>query len=147
NRTDARSRHREHGQTILLLAIALVSLLAMAALAIDVVALYVASGETQRAADAAALLGAKAFVDSGITTDPTNTTRQTLAQNMATSGINAILQENKSAGVAPALAVAPTFNFSNPGNPQITVTLQRTNLPVFFSRIWGKRSISVSASA
>ena len=37
----------------------------MAALAIDVTTLYVARGEMQRAADAAALAGAKAFVDSG----------------------------------------------------------------------------------
>ena len=64
------SRHRpdERGQTILLVAISLVSLLAMAALAIDIVTLYVARSEIQRAADAAALAGAKAVADSGITT-------------------------------------------------------------------------------
>ena len=48
-------RSRERGQTIILVAVALVSLLAMAALAIDVTTLYVARGEMQRAADAAAL--------------------------------------------------------------------------------------------
>ena len=48
-------RPEERGQTIILVAIALVSLLAMAALAIDVTTLYVARGEMQRAADAAAL--------------------------------------------------------------------------------------------
>jgi uncharacterized membrane protein len=57
-------------------AVSLVALLGMAALAIDVVTLYVARSEMQRAADAAALAGAKAFVDSGITSDPTNLTRQ-----------------------------------------------------------------------
>ena len=46
----------------------MVSLLAMAALAIDVVTLYVARTEVQRAADAAALAGAKALADSGVTT-------------------------------------------------------------------------------
>ena len=51
---------REHGQTIVLVALTIVTLLAMAALAIDVVTLYVAKGEVQRAADAAALVAAKA---------------------------------------------------------------------------------------
>ena len=50
----------EHGQTIVLVALTIVTLLAMAALAIDVVTLYVAKGEVQRAADAAALVAAKA---------------------------------------------------------------------------------------
>ena len=50
-------RPGERGQTILLVAVSLVSLLAMAALSIDVVTLYTAHGEMQRAADAAALAG------------------------------------------------------------------------------------------
>jgi Flp pilus assembly protein TadG len=146
-RSIPRKRRKERGQTILLVAISLVSLLAMAALAIDVVTLYAARSEAQRAADAAALVGAKAFVDSGVTTDPANTTLQTLAQDMATAGINSVLQQNTIAGVAPALAAAPTFNFTNPGNPQISVTLQRTNLPIFFARIWGNRPMTISATA
>jgi Flp pilus assembly protein TadG len=51
-------RRREHGQTIILVAVAMVGLLGMVALAIDVVTLYVARSEMQRAADAAALAGA-----------------------------------------------------------------------------------------
>ena len=143
-------RPRERGQTIILVAVAMVSLLAMAALAIDVTTLYVARGEMQRAADAAALAGAKAFVDSGLTSDPTNTTRQALAQSMATAVINSIVQENKVAGAAPQLAPgSPDFAglTTNPGNPQITVTLQRTDLPTFFARIWGTRLSTVTATA
>jgi len=45
-------RRGEHGQTILLVAVAMVGLLGMVALSIDVVTLYVARRETQRAADA-----------------------------------------------------------------------------------------------
>src|SRR5258707_13661923 len=90
-----RRRPEEGGQTIVLVAVALVSLLGMAALAIDVSTLYVAKGEMQRAADAAALAGAKAFVDSGITSllpaDPNYVTRQATAQAMATQMINSIL--------------------------------------------------------
>src|SRR5229473_4554104 len=127
------ARPREQGQTIVLVALAIVSLLAMAALVIDVVTLYVARSEAQRAADAAALAGAKAFVDSGVTTDPTNPALQTLAQNMATAAITAIVQQNKLGGVPPVLASPPTFNFAQQGDPQVKVTLQRTDLPTFFA--------------
>jgi Flp pilus assembly protein TadG len=51
----SRSRRRERGVTLLITAVALVVMLAMAALAIDVVTLYLASGEAQKNADAAAL--------------------------------------------------------------------------------------------
>jgi Flp pilus assembly protein TadG len=145
-RIEIRRRPAERGQTIVLVAVALVSLLGMAALAIDVTTMYVARGEMQRAADAAALAGAKAFVDSGVTSDPTNVTRQALAQTMATQVINDILAQNNVSG-APPLLVAATPDFTRPGNPQVSVTLQRTNLPTFFARIWGTRLVTVTASA
>lgn len=155
------SRHRqERGQTIILVAISLVSLLAMAALAIDVVTLYAARSETQRAADAAALVGAKAVADSGFTTLPTSDSNyaaaQTLAQTMATNAVNAMLNANpvinQVSGTQPALVGSPTITFpssANPpnSNPQIKVTLQVTTLPTFFARIWGNRTATVTASS
>jgi hypothetical protein len=147
-----------------LVAISIVSLLAMAALAIDVVTLYVARTEIQRAADAAALAGAKALADSGITTLPTSPTVdpaftatpnvQTLAQNMATAAIAAVLAapNNQVAGIALSPG-SPTFNFgtSTPSvpinNPHVTVSLQRTGLPTFFAHIWGTNAATVTASA
>src|SRR5881398_1288049 len=148
-RSISRKQSQERGQTIALVALTIVTLLAMAALAIDVVTLYVAKGEVQRAADAAALVAAKGFVDSGVTSDPANTSLQTLAENMATAGINGILPQNKVAGAAPALVGTPTFDFSTarPGNPQVTVSLQRTGLPIFFARIWRSAAATVTASA
>src|SRR5215470_176191 len=89
-----RSRQGERGQTLVLVAVSLVTLLGFAALAIDVVTLYVARAETQRAADAAAVTAAKAFVDSGVTTDPGDLAKQTLAQNMGTQVLNALLAQN-----------------------------------------------------
>ncbi|HEV2731023.1 MAG TPA: pilus assembly protein TadG-related protein [Terriglobales bacterium] len=147
-----RKRTQERGQTIALVALAIVTLLAMAALAIDVVTLYVAKGEVQRAADAAALVAAKAFVDSGVTSDPANASLQTLAENMANAGITGILPQNKVAGAAPVLVGTPSFCFScpaypYPGNPQVAVTLQRTGLPIFFARIWKSAAPTVTASA
>jgi hypothetical protein len=159
-----RGSQRERGQTIILVAIGLVSLLAMAALAIDIVTLYAARSETQRAADATALVAAKAIADSGFTTLPptdpniVNGNAQTLAQNMATSAISAMLNAannpliNQVAGMQPALVGTPTIFFpatANPqnSNPHIKVTLQVTNLPTFFARIWGNRTATVTASA
>src|SRR5579862_1864856 len=95
NKLLSRRRHHERGQTILLVAISIVSLLAMAALAIDIVTLYVARSEIQRAADADALAAAKAIADSGVTslqaTDPNLTAAQTLAQNMATAAVTGLI--------------------------------------------------------
>src|SRR5438552_3527793 len=71
----ARERHKlsrkgERGVTIVIAAVAMVSLVAMLVLAIDIVSLYVASGQAQQAADAAALAGAAAFSSSGFTSAP-----------------------------------------------------------------------------
>ena len=150
-RLTIRRRKGERGQTIVLVAVSLVTLLAMAALAVDVVTLYVARSEMQRAADAAALAAAKAFVDSGVTSlatgDPNYAAVSGMAQTMATTVINSILPQNKVSGVTPTLVGAPAFDFTRPGNPQVTVTLQRNNLPTFFSRIWSSNLATVSASA
>ena len=147
---------REGGQTIAVVAVSMVSVLAMAALAIDLTTLYVARGEIQRAADAAALAGAKAFVDSGVTTNPSNPNLQNLAQTMAGDFATAVLSQNKVAGAIPQfINGTPTVSltFSIPGspniagNPRIMVTLQRTGLPLFFARTWAGSIASVSATA
>lgn len=150
-------RRGEEGQTIILVAVCVLSLLAMAALAVDVVTLYVAKGEIQHAADAAALAGAKAFVESGVTTDTSNVTLQTVAKQVAcpdascSSGyISDALKQNLVSGSPAAIdssnPVAYDFTSHN-GNPRITVTLKRINLPIFFARIWSNNLASVGAKA
>lgn len=150
------SRHSQRGQTILLVAVSMVSLLAMAALAIDVVTLYVARTEIQRSADAAALVGAKAIADSGLTSvrpgDGNLTDAKLLAQSMATAAVLALINAtpavNQVAGSQPTLVGGvPTYNFTLNNNPTITVTLQQANLPTFFARIFGQRSATTSATA
>ena len=158
----SQQRRGERGQTIILVAISIVSLLAMAALAIDVVSLYVARSEIQRAADAAALVGAKAIADSGVTSlppgDANTPAAKTLALSMATSAINALLTAspalNQVAGSPPVLiAGTPTIVYNDPGgnnltnNPIITVTLQRTGLPTFFAHVFGQTAITAGATA
>src|SRR5713226_5914686 len=152
----ARNTHQESGQTIAMVAVAMAGVLVMAALAIDLTTLYVAHGEIQRAADAAGLAGAKAFVDSGVTTNPSSTALQTLANNMARDYATAVVNQNNVGG-APAHFIngTPTVNliFGLPGNanitgnPRVTISLQRTGLPLFFARIWGNSIASVSATA
>ena len=152
----ASNPRRERGQTIAIVAVAMIGVLIMAALAIDLTTLYVAHGEIQRAADAAALAGAKAFVDSGITTSPSNPALQTLAQTLAVDYAKGAAGQNNVAG-APATFINGTplvnLTISIPGHaaadgdPNITVTLQRTGLPLFFARILGTSIASVSATA
>jgi hypothetical protein len=140
--------NNQKGQTIALVAVSMVSFVAMGALAIDLTSLYSAHGEIQRAADAAALAGAKAFVDSGVTTDPGNSNLRTIALNMAQSYAAGAASQNLVAnGTAQLAAGSPAVDFSLAGNPRITVTLQRTGLRLFFARIWGNNFASVSATA
>jgi putative Flp pilus-assembly TadE/G-like protein len=151
-------RKGERGVTILLVAVALVVMLGLAALGIDVVTLYVARTETQRAADAAALAGARAFVASGFTSGQLGAVSSSAAQDQAcvnggSAGTGAANQEaqavaaqNQIAGQAASVQ-SILCNFSQPENPRITVSVQRTDLPTFFSRIWGNRGNSVSTTA
>jgi Putative Flp pilus-assembly TadE/G-like len=142
-------RSSQKGQTLVLVSLCLVVLIAMAALAIDLTTLYVARSEVQRAADAAALAGGKALVDSGVTTDPSDPLVQTLATHMVNGVINGLLLQDTVGGVAPALAVgSPKIDFAtHPGNPTVTVTLTRANVPTFFARIFGRTLGTVSATA
>ena len=151
-----KDRGRERGVTLLITAVALVVMLAMAALAIDVVTLYLASGEAQKNADAAALAGAKAFVSSGFTSwqlgDPGTGAAQTQVCNGSTGladyQAQAAAQKNLIAGTVPTtVTTSCTFPAGPPQNPQITVTVTRTGLPTFFSRIWSRGASSVSGTA
>jgi Putative Flp pilus-assembly TadE/G-like len=150
----SRQRTCERGQTIIFVAISLVSLLAMAALAIDIVTLYVAKSEIQRATDATALAAAKAISDSGFTTLPTTdanyTNAQTLAQTMAVAAVNAMVTApiNVVGGQPVVLGSPPAFDFtSHPGSYQVTIKLKSAILPTFFSKIWGGSAPSVTATA
>ena len=139
----------------MLVAVCLAALLAMAALAIDVVTLYVARTEAQRAADAAALAGARMIAGSGYTTSGISWNGGDTSPLCATGGPGAAAAANEQAEAAaaqnpvagqPAAVSQITCNMSA-GNPTIAVTTQRTNLPTFFARIWGRTASSVSATS
>ena len=150
-------RHkREQGVTMLLVAFTLIALIAMAALAIDVASLYVARDEAQRAANAAALAGAKMFVTSGFTTVAAASSTDIMPSDVCvSSGPGSPAAANRQAEAAaaqnliagqPATVQSINCDFT-PNNPKITVTVQRTGLPTFFAKIWGRSANTVGASA
>src|SRR5256885_2831588 len=143
------SRKGERGVTIFIVAAGMVSLLAMAVLAIDVVTLYVASGQAQQAADAAALAGAAAFSSSGFTSAPGIVPQSSVCNGSsgdADMRAQAVAGKFKIGGTAPS-SVVTLCNFTEVENPQLTVTVTRTGLPSFFARIWGYSGSTVTATA
>ena len=157
--TVATRRRPEQGQTIALVALSLVSLLGVAALAIDVSALYVARNEAQRAADAAALAGARIFATSSFASVPGSfgvpsevcssggpgSTAAVNRQAEATAQENLI--SNQPATVTNITCSLYTGDPTRVQNPQVTVTVKQDNLQTFFSRMWSQANTSVSASA
>src|SRR4029077_11495091 len=151
-RTHLPLKNNERGVTMILVVLAMLSMLGIIALAIDVITLYSARSETQRAADAGALAAAKMLVDMGVTTDPTATVPSAAQIDAATKAAQSVAVQSIIAGRQVQTADVtltfpgsgtPTFNV----NPQVTVTVQNTNLPTFFSRIWSRAALTVRASA
>jgi hypothetical protein len=164
------SRRPERGITMVLVALAMVAIIAMAALSIDVITLYLAREEAQRSADTAALSAARVISMSGITGDPTNSSSlwATIcgASGTATQAAQAVANQN-AVGSAVATTVNVTYSagsgsssgsstdcstLASPSgpfgvNPMVTVQIQQTGLPTFFSRIWGRSGNTVSATA
>jgi len=151
---------------MVLVAIAMVAIIAMAALSIDVVTLYLARMEAQRSADAAALAAARVISLSGLTGDPSNssglwTTICGGSASPATQAATAAANQNLIGAIAPTV----TVNYSAGGSPQpdcssfpppaspfgvnplVIVRVSRINLPTFFSRIWGNTGNTVNAFA
>src|ERR1017187_8132862 len=139
----------------------MVAIIAMAALSIDVVTLYLAREEAQRSADAAALGAARVLSLSGVTGDPTNISGLwPTACTAATQVAQAVANQN---AVSQATATSVNVNFLYNGtdmascnftganafgvNPQVKVQVIRAGLPTFFSRIWSRSPNSVSATA
>jgi len=161
-------RHKERGVTMVLVAVAMVAIIAIAALSIDVITLYLARQEAQRAADAAALAAARIISLSGITGDPSNLTLNWAAicgpdngtSGLATRVAKAVASQNTIGGAG---ATAPTITYSAGAggsgdcvtlagtafgvNPIVTVQLTRAGLPTFFSRIWGNTGNTIRATA
>jgi hypothetical protein len=151
-----------------LVAMAMVAIISMAALSIDIGTLYEAKSEGQRAADAAALTAARVISISGNTGATSATWGQICGGggSAATLAAISIAQQNLIGGVAvPSASVSVKYGVGSSGatntdcsglganfavNPVVTVSLQRTNLPVFFARVFslfGSRYSGTTVSA
>jgi hypothetical protein len=148
-----------------LVAAAILGIVAMAGLSIDVGTLYQASAEAQRAADAAALAAARVLSSTGLTGDPTNSagTWSTVCANATQVAQTVAIQNTVGGSVLLASAVSVTYSagsavsagvtdcstlgFGFGVNPVVTVDVTQSNLPTYFSRIWGRTGRSVSATA
>src|SRR5580700_7888356 len=160
--------HREHGVTMVLVALAMVAIVAMAALSIDVVTLYLAREEAQRAADAGALAAARVISISGVTgtAGPDNDAVSWSKicggnSSLASLTAKAAAHQNSVAGISPTVSVTYSSGSGSgfadctavPGddllgvNPLVTVQVTRSSLPTFFSRIWSRSANTVSATA
>ncbi len=137
---------RERGATLLTFAVALVMLIGIAGLAIDLGALYVGRSEAQRAADAGALAGAQALVDSGFTSGVVSGAAATpFAQQRAVDEGN----KNFVGGQSPNIQLSDvSVNTANGGgkDPLVTVTVTKT-MPTYFMKIFGVTSKVVSTLA
>ena len=133
---------RERGSTLFIVAGSLTVLLGIGALAIDIASLYVARSESQRAADAGALAGAKVFVESGCVTSGDCSSQESAATDRATQ----VALQNLVAG--QSVTVSGVTFLERRQNPQITVQVQSPNLHVYFAAIVGvTNSPSVGATA
>ena len=151
---------------MVLMALAMVAILAMAALSIDVVTLYLANAEAQRSADTAALAAARVLSITGMIGDPSNSAAGAITNPwqqacvLATSVAMAVATQNTMGGAAlstsqinvtyPNNSDTATCTGTDPAfgvNPLVTVKVQRTDLPTFFARIWGRSAAAVSATA
>ena len=162
-RHNAASSQSERGVTLILVAVAMIAIVAMAALSIDAVTLYLARTETQTVADTAALTAARVIAISGITGDPSNTTGSWSqicggVTSPATLAATAVANQNPVAKAGSTVTVTyhtatnssadcSTLDAAFGVNPAVTVQVQRVNLPTFFSRIWGSTGNTVSATA
>lgn len=156
--------HPQAGVTMVFVALAMIAIIAMAAISIDVITLYLAREEAQRTADAAALAAARVLSLSGVTGDPDNTQGSLTAApwqtacTLATQVAQAVVKQNT---VGRAVVNSPTITFLYNGtatsdctaggafaiNPQVKVDVVQPGLPTFFSRIWSRSQSQVSATA
>ncbi len=137
----------ERGSVLVLVALTGSVIVAFAALAIDVGMLMTARDEAQRAADAAALAGASAFLDtpSQFAVDPAKErARLNLGQNTVR---NAPIDTAVLASTAEVDSLQEAVVEAIPSQYRVRVTVRRPLLQLWFARIFGVDAWGVSATA
>ena len=153
NPTALRKLRSDFGAALYIIAASMVVLLAIAALAIDLVSLFVARSEAQRAADAAALAGAYVLSQSGCITNSGGCVAGGAQEAPATAQAINVAAQDLVGGQAPSAASMTTsFSYPNSSEPQINVTVFRdaahgNPMPTFFAKVLGVSTVDVSATA
>src|ERR1700733_8788718 len=161
-RRTAGPHSEESGFTMALVALAMATIICMAAISIDLGTLYQAKAEAQRAADAAALTAAKVISASGLTGTtqpswsqicgpggPAGLAAISMAQQnliggvaVAAGSVNVLYGEGTAAPTSTDCSTVTNFNV----NPTVTVSVTRNNLPIFFARIFSLFGSSYAGS-
>jgi hypothetical protein len=145
---------------MVLVAVAMVAIVAMAAMSIDLITLYLAREEAQRTADASALAAARLMSVSGMTSAGSGFWSSMCGglTGWATQAALAVSVQNTVGGHQTNVTVnysdgtrtdadCSTLSAAFAVNPMVTVQVSPVSIPSFFSRIWGSTSNSVSATA
>jgi len=120
-----------------LLAISLVAIMGVAALGIDLGMLLKVRAEAQRAADAAALAGASAFLQ-----DQPRATEEALAVSRAKQLADTNYMAGAKIDTASEVTVTVLWDSS-----KVRVKVRRAAVPTWFAQVFGWRSVPVGAKA
>jgi len=136
-----KNRQRRAGSIIVLSALFMVVLLGFCAFAIDLG--YIANTQTElrRAVDAGALAGAGVLVDGSAATIPV--ARQFVQSNL----VGARAAKDSEITIQTGFWNNGAFSVSDNRPSAIRVVAQRPNQPLFFGRIFGKNTFSLTAEA
>ncbi|HEY8469903.1 MAG TPA: pilus assembly protein TadG-related protein [Longimicrobiales bacterium] len=128
----------ERGSALVLVTFSLVAGLSVLALAVDLGLRFATRSEAQRAADAAALAGASAFMDPFLVT---REAQEAEAERRALefARMNYILGEPIDSGEVHIDVIGDSA--------KVRVTIRRAGLPTWFARVFGVDSMAVSARA
>jgi hypothetical protein len=130
-------RHQREGQTLAVVAVMIVALLAMMSLAIDLGMAFTARSEAQRVADASALAGASVFLD---TPEPPDLRAAADARARQYAGMNFV----RNRPVEPTEDVDVWVDLAD---ERVRVRIRRSGLPVWFARLIGQNELAVAALA
>lgn len=137
---------KQKGAVLALFLIALVTIIAMAGMALDVSHAYISKTRLQNALDATAMSGAMTLAING-----NDATAEALAINDALATFDADLEnELAAASLTPVIQFSRTLDPFVPGSsPAIFVRARvaRYNMPTFLVRVIGKNTLRVGASA
>jgi hypothetical protein len=131
-------RSDRDGQTLAVVAISMVALLAIMSLGIDLGMAYTARAEAQRVADATALAGASAFLDHIHPIDAVDDARGRAEEY---AELNFVRNRRVVADVPEVMI------WVIPDSQKVRARVQRTGLPVWFARFLGQTELTVSAIA